>query len=91
MIENPYKRNAPVPKKTKVSIFPRLCSLRSIVVGILVLLAILTWYLHVRGDYTTGDVKGIPAGKLRGKGKVDSLESVKRNGNKQNPDESEEE
>ena len=90
MIENPYKRNAPVPKKAKVTIFPRMCSLRTIIVGILLLLAILTWYLHVRGDYMTGDAKGIPAGKLRGKGKVDSLESVKRNGI-QKQEESEEE
>ena len=81
MIENPYKRNAPLPKKVnKVPWFPRLCSLRTIIVGILLLLAILTWILHVRGDYTAGDVNSISTGKLRGKGKADSLENSKRNG-----------
>ena len=81
MIENPYKRNAPVPKKaSKVSLFPRMFSLRTIIVGVLLLLAILTWYLHVRGDYTAGDANGIPAGKLRGKGKSVSVENSKRNG-----------
>jgi hypothetical protein len=67
MIENPYKRGPALPPK-KPSRLALPCSLRSIILIFILLLAALTFYLHGRGSDTqsTDEAKGIPAGKLRG-------------------------